>query len=158
MDIKKIKNLFKLEVLCGGAKFEDPGIGPNLSPYMVRDKINLFCAEVNQLTNTYNNELRIGVKLFLYMDNSFFFCVKGPNFTNLVKLFLNCDSLIGEAYNVINLCDLFDLVYFKKLFMLNSGIKYNNLVLKMQIKNSIHSIKNLKVINVTPELSVGTNV
>lgn len=147
MLIKKIKNLFKLELFCNSAKFEDQSIGPNLSPYLPRDKINFFCDEFNKLTTKYNNDLKVSVKLILYIDNSFFFSIKGPNFSNLLKIITNVENLQSNFFNKITIFELYDIIYLKNLFLLKKKfIKYNNILLKVQIKNSINSIKNIKII------------
>lgn len=147
MLIKKIKNLFKLEIFCNSAKFEDQSIGPNLSPYIPRDKINLFCDEFNKLTKNYNNDLKVSVKLILYVDNSFFFIIKGPNFSNLLKIIINTENLKLNKFNEVSIFELYDIIYLKNLFLYKkTNIKYNNILLRLQIKNSINSIKNIKIL------------
>lgn len=151
LQVKKLKNLFKLEISCKSAKFEEPSIGPTLSPYMVREKINLFCNEFNNLTQYYNQELRISVKLFLYIDNSFFFIIKGPNFSTLLKLLLNRENLqVLSGKTLITLMELYDMLYLKSIFsksIILNIIKYNTLALKVQNLNAIYSVKSIEVQN-----------
>ena len=143
---KRIKNIFKLRIFCNSAKFENNEIGPNLSPYLNREKINLFCDEVNKLTTDFNNDLQILVKLYLYIDNSFFFFIKGPNFSKLLKLIYNIE-IFDNNNKILNLFDLFDIIYIKNLFMFRKFIRYNNWFFWNQLKNSIYSIKNLNLLN-----------
>jgi hypothetical protein len=143
MIIKKIKNLFKLEIFCNSAKFEDSGIGPNLSPVLARDKINAFCEEFNKLTLKYNTDLKISVKLVIYIDNSFFFYLSGPTFSNIIKILNNLN-----LEKIISIFDLYDIIFLKNLFIYKEFIsfKFNSIFLYTQLKNSINSLQFLKIL------------
>ena len=77
MEKNIIKRFIKLRIKSTGAVFEDQSIGPILSPFLTRDKINIFCTEFNNVSKIYINEFKLSVIFFINMDNSFFFIIKG---------------------------------------------------------------------------------
>jgi len=142
---KKVKRFFNLFIKSSEAAFEDPFIGPNLSPYMSRDKIKLFCEEVNKKSTLIKSGIKLLIRLYLFDDKSFFFTIKGIPFALLLKLLLNI------KFNKFNICEksitifeAYDMLYIKNIFNIGS-LPYNNLIFKYQIINNIYSIKNLKI-------------
>ena len=140
---KKIKRFFNLFIKSSQAAFEDPFIGPNLSPYMGRDKIKLFCDEINNKSKSIKSGIKLLVRLYLFEDKSFFFIIKGIPFALLLKLLLNI------KFNKFNLCeknisifDAYDMLYVKNIFT-NKFLPYNTVLLKYQLINNVYSIKNL---------------
>jgi len=73
MEKKKIKRFFNITMNSCTSRFEDPGIGPILSPFMNKEKVNSFCSEFNNQSKIYKSGLPIRVRLCLFIDNSFFF-------------------------------------------------------------------------------------
>ena len=143
---KKVKRFFNLFVQSSLAAFEDPAIGPNLSPYMARDKIKLFCEELNSKSTILKSGLKILVRLYLFEDKSFFFVIKGVPFSLLLKLLLNIKfNKFREISKTITIYEAFDLLYFKNIFN-NKYLSYDNLIFKKQLVNNIYSIKNLIII------------
>lgn len=142
---KKVKRFFNLFVQSSQASFEDPFIGPNLSPYMARDKIKLFCEELNIKSGILKSGLKILVRLYLFSDKSFFFIIKGIPFSLLLKLLLNIKF---SKFNIINktisIFDAYDILYVKNIFN-SKFLYYNNLIFKKQLIDNIYSIKNLVI-------------
>jgi len=140
---KKLKRFFNLFIQSSLAAFEDPAIGPNLSPYMARDKIKIFCEELNNKSNILKSGLKILVRLYLFEDKSFFFLIKGVPFSLLLKLLLNIKfNKFNTLTKSITIYETFDLLYLKNIFN-NKYLSYNNLIFKKQLINNIYSIKNL---------------
>ena len=73
MEKKKIKRFFNLKMNACVSRFEDSGIGPILSPFMNKEKVNSFCTEFNNQSKNYKSGLPLRVQLCLFVDNSFFF-------------------------------------------------------------------------------------
>lgn len=147
MEKNIVKRFFKLRIKSGCAMFEDQSIGPILSPYIPRDKINNFCNDFNNISKIYINDLKLSVIFYLNIDNTFFFIIKGPRLSEIIKLMLNINSLYNlKDENFIYLTELYDLVFFKYSFFLKN-FKYNNFLLKKFLINSLFSIKNLKIKN-----------
>jgi ribosomal protein L11 len=147
MEKNIIKRFFKLRVNAGNAAFEDPTIGPILSPFLTRDKITLFCNDFNNFSKIYLNDIKLSVIFFLNLDNSFFYIIKGPRFSELLKLILNINSLsVISEDNFIFLTELYDLIYFKYSFFC-SNFFFNSFLLKRFFLDSLFSIKNLKIMN-----------
>lgn len=136
---KKIVRFFNLRINSQDASFENLNIGPNLSPFMNREKINLFCLEFNSVTSFYLfKEIPIFCKLILFNDGSFILLIKGPSLNFFLKI-LDIKSL-----KVITLKELFYIVLIKNnsinnLLNKKSFIKFN------QIKNAFFSLKNLSL-------------
>ena len=91
MEKNIIKRFIKLRIKPVNAVFEDQGIGPILSPFLTRDKINIFCSEFNNISKSYINEFKLSVIFFINLDNSFFFVIKGPRLSELLKIILNTE-------------------------------------------------------------------
>nr|QFQ52410.1 hypothetical protein [Paramoeba aparasomata] len=143
---KKLKRFFNLFVKSSQAVFEDPFIGPNLSPYMSRDKIKLFCEELNSKALLIKSGLKLLVKLYLFDDKSFFFIIKGVPFSLLLKLLLNIKfNAFEETLKVITIFDAYNILYLKNIFNIRF-LPYDNLFLKSQLIDNIYSIKNLDLI------------
>jgi len=73
MEKKKIKRFFNLTLNACSSRFEDSGIGPILSPFMNKEKVNSFCNDFNNQSKNYKSGLSLRVQLCLFTDNSFFF-------------------------------------------------------------------------------------
>jgi ribosomal protein L11 len=154
LEKKKLKRMFKLTLVTGGAAFEDSNIGPNLSPYMPKDKITLFCNEFNTKMDFFVDKIVVNVKLFLFIDNTFFFIVKGPHLANLLKIYFNILSLKQLTQNssslFISIFDFFDMFLIKVLFWrnyFNINLLFNTLFFKKWMISLYHSVKNLPLIN-----------
>jgi hypothetical protein len=76
---KKIKRFFNLIIPSMKAVFENQAIGPILSPYISKDKINNFCTEFNTVSIIYKYSLLLHIKLILFVDNSFFLLLKAQH-------------------------------------------------------------------------------
>nr|YP_009308423.1 ribosomal protein large subunit 11 [Paramoeba pemaquidensis]AOS85561.1 ribosomal protein large subunit 11 [Paramoeba pemaquidensis] len=140
---KRIKRFFNLFVQSSSAAFEDPSIGPNLSPYMARDKIKLFCEELNKKCNMLKSGLKLLVRLYLFDDKSFFFIIKGLPFSLLLKLLLNLKyNQFSKISKSITIYEAFDLLYIKNIYN-NKYLSYDNIFFKNQLVDNIYSIKNL---------------
>lgn len=143
MEKNIIKRFIKLRIKPTGAVFEDQSIGPILSPFLTRDKINIFCTEFNNVSKIYINEFKLSVIFFINMDNSFFFIIKGPRLSELLKIVLNINSLYNISNeNFLYLTEFFDLLFFKYSFFV-SNIKFNDFLLKKFMINSLFSLKNI---------------
>ena len=142
---KRVKRFFNLFVQSSQAAFEDPFIGPNLSPYMARDKIKLFCEELNSKCNALKPGLKILVRLYLFDDKSFFFVIKGVPFSLLLKLLLNIKfNQFNKVSKSITIFDAYNILYVKNVFN-SKFLQYDNLIFKKQLINNIYSIKNLTI-------------
>jgi ribosomal protein L11 len=147
MEKNIIKRSFKLRINAGNASFEDLTIGPILSPFLTRDKIIIFCNDFNNFSKIYLNDIKLSVIFFLNVDNSFFFIVKGPRFSQLLKFILNINSLsIMSNDNFIFLTELYDLIFFKYSFF-SSILFFNSFLLKRFFLDILYSIKKLIVVN-----------
>jgi len=147
MEKKRIKRFFKLNIRPLNAAFEDSSIGPNLSPFMVREKINLFCNEFNEVSKNYISDLKLSIILYLHTDNTFFFIIRGSRLSDLLKLILNISSLsVFNENDYIYLSEFYDLIFYKYFFF-NSDILYNSFILKNFLISSSYSIKNLLIKN-----------
>jgi ribosomal protein L11 len=143
-----LKRYFNLRINSGSASFETQSIGPNLSPYMNRDKINQFCLEFNNFTVSYysSNEIELFIRLNLYIDNSYNFIIKGPSFPFLIKLFYNIKKIsdLKNMYN-INLFILYKLIFIKNYFINKNINKFLlNFFLRLQFKSLYYSLNNIK--------------
>jgi len=147
MEKNIIKRFFKLRISAGNATFDDPTIGPILSPFLLKDKITIFCNDFNIFSKIYLNNIKLSVIFFLNIDNSFFFIIKGPRFSELLKLILNIKSLLLlSVENFIYLTELYDLIFFKYFFFF-SNLFFNNFLLKRFFFDILFSIKKLFVLN-----------
>lgn len=145
---KKLNRFFNLRINSRGAAFENLNIGPNLSPYMNREKIKEFCNEFNKQTFIYRSEdLLIYVRLFLYTDKSFVFLIKGPSFSTLLKLVWNIMSLTNKNImeNSITLRSLYDIVILRNYYWFKLYNNLNQNWIKLRFKNSFFSISNLQI-------------
>ncbi len=143
---KKIKRFFNLFIKSSEAAFEDPFIGPNLSPYMSRDKIKLFCDEVNKKSNCLKTGIKLLVRLYLFDDKSFFFIIKGIPFALLLKLLLNIKfNKFNISTKRVSIFDAYNMIYLKNIFN-NTLLPYNSILLKHQLINNLYSIKNLSLV------------
>lgn len=139
-----LKRYFNLRINANSAIFENQSIGPNLSPFMQKDKINQFCVEFNNVTTFYkSNEIELYVRLNLYYDNSFNFIIKGPSFPFLFKLFYNIDKLknLNIKKDEIDLFMIYKIIFIKNYFINKNLNNYLfNLFIKDQFKNLYYSI------------------
>lgn len=119
MEKKKIKRFFDLTLNACISRFEDSGVGPILSPFLNKDKVNSFCNEFNTQSKVYKSSLPLRVNLCIFMDNSFFFYIKGVNFFSLLKLVLNIDRFFYDKIIEINIFDFFFLCLLNKNLILN---------------------------------------
>ena len=100
---------FNLRINAQDASFENLNIGPNLSPFMKRDKINQFCIEFNNTTSIYlYKDIPLYLTLYLYTDNSFFFIIKGPSVAFLLKMIF--DYLMHVQYFLLMMLQIFALL------------------------------------------------
>lgn len=150
MEKKKIKRFFNLTLNSCISRFEDPGIGPILSPFMNKEKVNSFCNEFNNQSKIYKSGLPVRVQLCLFVDNSFFFFIKGVNFSSLLKLVLNVERFNYNNRNEINLFDFFFLCILKNNFLLHKKKLYNKFFF-FSLINSLNSMKFLIVKNETSD-------
>jgi hypothetical protein len=142
-----IKSFLKLRIKPNCAVFEDQSIGPVLSEYLNREKINNFCNDFNNVSKCYINDLKLSVIFYFYLDSSFFFIIKGPRLSEIIKLVLNINSLYKiNIENFLYLTEFYDLIFFKYYFFLKNS-KYNNFLLKKFLFNSLFSIKNILIKN-----------
>jgi ribosomal protein L11 len=140
---------FNLRINAHDASFENLNIGPNLSPFMKRDKINQFCTEFNNITSLYlYKDIPIYIKLYLYTDNSFFFIIKGPSIAFLLKIIFNIESLSDNYLfkNSLTFNEFYDIIILKRYFI-NKYIKKDSFILKRQARNILFGIKNLYIAN-----------
>jgi len=146
MEKKKIKRFFNLTLNACVSRFEDSGVGPILSPFINKEKVNSFCSEFNSQSKIYRSGLPLRVNLCLFADNSFFFVIKGASFSSLLKIVLSADRLDFDKNNEINLIDLFFLCILKNNFILNKKKIYDKFFF-YSILNSLNSIKTLIIKN-----------
>lgn len=144
-----IKRSFKLRIFANGASFEDLNIGPILSPFIARDKINLFCNNFNDNTKFFLNEMRLYVIFYLTVDNTFFFIIKGSKLSELFKISLEINNIYNLNFeNYLYLKDIFDCAYLKYFFLNNyENFFLNDIFFKLFFFNSISSFKNLYIKN-----------
>lgn len=146
MDKKKIKRFFNLTLNACVARFEDSGIGPILSPFMNKEKINSFCSDFNTNSKQYKSGLPIRVNLCLFFDNTFFFFIKGVGFSSLLKIVTSTEKISFNRNIEINLMDLFFLCILKNNFLFDKK-KINHRLTFYSILNSLSSIKSLNLKN-----------
>jgi hypothetical protein len=146
MEKKKIKRFFNLNLSACISRFEDSGIGPILSPFMNKEKVNSFCTEFNNQSKNYKSGLPLRVQLCLFIDNSFFFYIKGVNFSSLLKLVLNVDRFNYIKKNEIDLFDFFLLCILKNNFFSHKKKIYNKIFF-LSLINSLNSMKFLIIKN-----------
>lgn len=142
MEKKKIKRFFDLTLNSCASRFEDSGVGPILSPFMNKEKVNSFCNEFNNQSKIYKIGLPLRVRLCLFIDNSFFFFIKGVSFSLLLKLVLNVDRLYYDKKNEMNIFDFFFLCILKNNFILHNKNLYEKFFF-LSLINSLNSMKNL---------------
>jgi len=140
-----IKRSFKLRILPSLASFDDINIGPILSPFIPREKINLFCNDFNNNTKLFINELKLSVIFYLNIDNSFFYIIKGPRLTELLKIVLSINNLYySDIENYIYLTEFYDFLYYKYYIFINNNFFFkNDLFFKNFFFNNLYSYKNL---------------
>lgn len=145
----KIKRFFNLFITSSKAAFEDPFIGPNLSPYMAKDKIKVFCEAVNLQSSIIAVGLKILVRLYLYEDKSFFFVIKGIPIALLLKLLLTLTfKEFHNTLKIITLFELYDIIICKNIFILKTNKQQHikPLWIKIALLDNIFSLTNLKII------------
>ena len=146
MDKKKIKRFFNLTLNACISRFEDSGVGPILSPFINKEKINSFCSEFNIKSKLYKSGLPLRVNFCLFFDNSFFFFIKGVNFSSLLKIVLSINGILSNRKFKITLVDLFFVCILKNNFFA-VGKKVNDRIFFYSILCSLNSVKNLVVKN-----------
>jgi ribosomal protein L11 len=111
---RRLVRFFNLRINSKDASFENINVGPNLSPFMPKDKITQFCSEFNTITALYTStEIPVYLRLFLYTDGSFFFVIRGPSFSFLLKILFNINSLERDSFkNIqgIKLIELYEII------------------------------------------------
>jgi ribosomal protein L11 len=120
LDKKNIVRYFNLRINAQDASFENLNIGPNLSPFMKRDKINLFCQEFNNMTSLYlYKDIPIYITFYLYTDHSFFFIIKGPSIAFLLRMLFNIESLSDDFLlaNTLNFNEFYTIILLKNYFI-----------------------------------------
>jgi hypothetical protein len=136
-----IKRSFKLRILPNLASFEDINIGPILSPFISREKINIFCNDFNNNTKFHINELKLSVIFYLNIDNSFFYIIKGPRLSELFKMVITINNLYNsDLENFLYLTELYDFLYYKYNIFLNNDFFFKNFFF-----NNLYSFKNLLI-------------
>lgn len=150
MEKKKIKRFFNLTLNACISRFEDQGVGPILSPFMNKEKVNSFCTEFNNQSKIYKSGLPLRIQLCLFIDNSFFFFIKGANFSSLLKLVLNVDRFSYDKKNEISIFDFFYLCILKNNFFLHKK-HINEKVFFLSLVNSLNSMKFLVIKNESNE-------
>ena len=128
------------------SRFEDSGIGPILSPFMNKEKVNSFCSEFNNHSKIYKSGLPLRVQLCLFTDNSFFFFIKGANFSSLLKLVLNVDRFNYSKKNEISIFEFFFLCILKNNLFLHKRKIYEKSFFYSLI-NSLNSMSFLLLKN-----------
>jgi len=146
MEKKKIKRFFNLTLNSCVARFEDSGVGPILSPFINKEKVNSFCSEFNSQSKIYKSGLPLRVNLCLFFDNSFFFFIKGVSFSFILKVVLSIDRLIFGKNFEIGLVDLFLLCILKSNIFFNKKKIYDKIFF-YSILCSLNSIKTLIIKN-----------
>lgn len=144
MEKKKLKRFFNLNLNATIARFEDSGIGPILSPFINKEKVTNFCNEFNVASKRYKSGLILRVYLCLFVDNSFFFFIKGVSFFLLLKLILNIERF-NSSY-ILNIFDFFFLLFLKDNLIVDKNKIYSKLYFYSFI-NTLNSTKNLIVEN-----------
>lgn len=147
MEKKKIKRFFNLTLNACTTRFEDSGVGPILSPFMNKEKVNSFCAEFNNQSKIYKSGLPLRVQLCLFMDNSFFFTIKGANFSSLLKLVLNIERFDNINKNEMSIFDFFFVGVLKNNFISQNKKKVYNKIFFFSLINSLNSMKYLIIKN-----------
>lgn len=148
MEKKKIKRFFNLTLSACAARFEDTGVGPILSPFMNKEKVNSFCNEFNLSSKKYKSGLPLRVYLCLFVDNSFFFFIKGVSFFLLLKLILNLERFIS--------CQQLDLFDFFLLLFLNTNLILNKD--KNKIFDKIYFFSLINILNSTKSLIITNEI
>jgi len=145
MEKNIVKRSFKLRILPNTASFDDINIGPILSPFIVRDKINIFCNDFNNNTKFFLNDLKLSVIFFLNIDNSFFYIIKGPRLSDLLKMVIDLKNLYNSDFdNFLYLTELFDFLFLKySIFNNNEFFFFNDFFFKNFFFNNLFSFKNL---------------
>lgn len=146
MEKKKIKRFFNLSLNACIARFEDSGVGPILSPFMNKEKVNSFCTEFNNQSKIYKSGLPIRVQLCVFTDNSFFFYIKGANFSYLLKLALNVDRFNYNLKHELNILDFFFLCLLKNNLFLHKK-KFYEKNFFFSLINALNSTKYLLLKN-----------
>jgi len=146
MEKKKIKRFFDLTLNACISRFEDSGVGPILSPFINKEKINSFCSEFNLKSKIYKSGFPLRVNFCLFFDNSFFFFIKGVSFSSLLKIVLSINGILSNRKFKITLVDLFFLCALKGNFF-NKGKKINDKFFFYSILCSLNSVKNLVIKN-----------
>lgn len=128
--MKSIKRYFNLRFFSKEAKFENPNIGPLLSPHMQRPLINTICSDFNSKTNHLKSGLEIYLTLILYKDNSYMYVLKGIKPKFLLSL------IEKKSYEHLFLIYYFNFFILKKLNVNTVNI----LIEKTNFKSFLHSI------------------
>ncbi len=131
--MKLIKRKFNLRFNAKEAKFENPNIGPLLSPHIARPIINELCTNFNKNTSHLKSGLEIYLTLTVFKDNSFFYILKGVKPIFLLNLINN------KTYNHLFYIYYFNFFIIKKI-QISQHRTYSDLFLKLNFKNLLHSI------------------
>lgn len=146
MEKKKVKRFFNLTLNACSSRFEDSGIGPILSPFMNKEKVNSFCSDFNNQSKNYKSGLSLRVQLCLFTDNSFFFLIKGVKFSSLLKLALNVERFNYNKINEIGIIDFFFLGILKNNFFLEKKKLYDKFFF-LSLINSLNALNFLVLKN-----------
>lgn len=131
--MKQIKRKFNLRFNSKEAKFENPNIGPLLSPYIPRTIINELCTSFNKNTSHIKAGLEIYLTLTLFKDNSFFYMLKGIKPIFLLNLITN------KSFYYFFDVYCFNFFIIKKIKIISLK-NYFNFFFKLNFKNLLHSI------------------
>ena len=133
--MKLIKRYFNLRFLSKEAKFENPSIGPLLSPHIQRPLINQICADFNNKTNHLKSGLEVYLTLIVYKDNSFMYVLKGIKPTFLLNL------INTKTYEYLFLIYYFNFFIIKNL---NNTLKESNSnvdkICKLNFKSMLNGV------------------
>jgi ribosomal protein L11 len=146
MEKKKVKRFFNLTLNACSSRFEDSGIGPILSPFINKEKVNSFCSDFNNQSKNYKSGLSLRVQLCLFTDNSFFFLIKGVKFSSLLKLALNVERFNYNKINEIGIIDFFFLGILKNNFFLEKKKLYDKFFF-LSLINSLNALNFLVLKN-----------
>jgi ribosomal protein L11 len=146
MEKKKVKRFFNLTLNACSSRFEDSGIGPILSPFINKEKVNSFCSDFNNQSKNYKSGLSLRVQLCLFTDNSFFFLINGVKFSSLLKLALNVERFNYNKINEIGIIDFFFLGILKNNFFLEKKKLYDKFFF-LSLINSLNALNFLVLKN-----------
>lgn len=102
----KLLRSFNIRVNANKIKFENPNIGPVLSPYLQRDIILQICNTLEPYLQGLNSDLLISVQINVFQDKSYNCIVKGPKLFHILQL-------LKQEKKIYFLTDLYMIYYYK---------------------------------------------